>query len=176
MSQFGEIVKQVSSSFREPEYIDAKIRYVERKEDADVCVSENHTMSDYIVLGAFALLNSVTEKKPEIKVFQEKLLAKETIGVWAGSRPYKSVSVESELFLQMSKPLDTIYNILYQGEYKFFGVGLTMTVLLMTQMTDTVVIPEEIIKDVVFENFDDMETAQRNVFMLLKRMTTLICD
>ena len=71
-----EIVKTVEDAFQNPQYVNAKIRYVKSKEEADVCVSRNHTMSDYIVLGAFALFNSIEGKKSELKVYTQKDLKK----------------------------------------------------------------------------------------------------
>ncbi|HIU51093.1 MAG TPA: hypothetical protein IAB70_00465 [Candidatus Merdicola faecigallinarum] len=166
-----EIVKTVEDAFQNPQYVNAKIRYVKSKEEADVCVSRNHTMSDYIVLGAFALFNSIEGKKSELKVYTQKDLKKETIGVWTGNTSYKEVSVESELFLQMFRPLDIIYDTLYKGYFKTMGVGLFMSTVLMHQFADEEAMPKEFMDELIFENFDDTIAAQQNIFTLMKKMT-----
>ena len=171
MKQLEKIVKTVEDAFQKPQYVNAKIRYVKSKEEADVCVSRNHTMGDYIVLGAFALFNSLGGKKSELKVYNQKDLKKETIGVWTGNTSYKEESVESELFLQMFRPLDIIYDTLYKGDFKAMGVGLFMSTVLMHQFADEEAIPKEFMDELAFESFDDTITAQKNVFTLMKKMT-----
>lgn len=170
MEQYAEIVKHVESSFCEPDYVSVQIRYVTNKEDADVCVSKNHSLGDYIVLGSLALFNSVTSKKSEIKVFNQSNLKEEVIGIWHGGF-YKDLTVDSELFLQMIEPLNVVYDSLYQNACKPLGIGLLISTLIMTQLTGSTVIPEEIINEVVFEHFDDTITAQKNIFTLMKRIT-----
>ena len=65
------IVTQVEDSFIVPEYHKVRIRYVGRKQKADVWISLKHSLSDYFVLGSFALSNALTERKPEITVYHE---------------------------------------------------------------------------------------------------------
>ena len=171
MKQLEKMVKTVEDAFQEPRYVNAKIRYVKSKEEADVCVSRNHTMGDYIVLGAFALFNSLGGKKSELKVYNQKDLKKETIRVWTGNTSYKEESVESELFLQMFSPLDIIYDTLYKGDFKAMGVGLFMSTVLMHQFADEEAMPKEFMDELIFENFDDTIAAQQNIFTLMKKMT-----
>ena len=173
MEQFnemeGKIAEHVSHFFHEPEYLNVRILYVTKPEEADFFISKKCTRQDYLVIGTMALLNSITEKKPEIKVFKKKNLKKETVGLYHNSER-KDLLVESELFIQMVKPLDSIYDILYKDGYKFWGIGLSLSTLLMTYYAGGDTIAEQYTKEIHFENFEDTVTAQINVFHLMKNM------
>ena len=99
------IVTQVEEGFIIPEYNEVKIRYVKRKEEADFWVTPEHSLSDYIVLGSFALLNSLTERKPEITVYDEPFSKRSTVTLLSDNRR-KPILVESDLLLQIVDPIN----------------------------------------------------------------------
>lgn len=165
--KFRNIVTQVKDSFLVPEYHEVRIRYVEIKDEADFWLTPEHTLSDYFVLGSFALLNSLKELKPEITVYHEPFSkrSKVTLLSDAGSKP---IWVEADLLLQIVEPINTIYEELYQKEDKFMMVGLGLVTALMPQLAGADMLPSELMEKIWLEDFNDTVTAQKNVFEFLK--------
>ena len=165
--KFRNIVTQVKDSFLVPEYHEVRIRYVEIKDEADFWLTPEHTLSDYFVLGSFALLNSLKELKPEITVYHEPFSkrSKVTLLSDAGSKP---IWVEADLLLQIVEPINTIYEELYQKEDKFMMVGLGLVTALMPQLAGADMLPSELMEKIWLEDFNDTVTAQKDVFEFLK--------
>ena len=159
------IVTQVEEAFIVPEYHEVRIRYVRRKEKADVWITPKHSLSDYFVLGTFSLLNSLTERKPEITVYNKPFLKRSKVLSDTGSKP---LSVEADLFLQIVNPINTIYDELYKNEDKFALVGLGLVTALMPQLAGADMRPSELMQKIYLEDFNDTVTAQKNVFEFLR--------
>lgn len=164
---FRNIVTRVEESFIVPEYHEVRIRYVEKKEDADFWVTPEHSLSDYIVLGSFALLNSLTDWKPEITVYDEPFSKRSTVTLLSGNRR-KPILVESDLLLQIVDPINTIYDELYKREDKFALVGLGLVTALMPQLAGADMLPSELMQKICLKDFSDTVTAQKNVFEFLR--------
>lgn len=166
--QLESIATQVENSFSVPEYLKVRIRYVEEKEDADIWVTPNHSLSDYIVLGSYALLNSLTKRKTEITVYNESFSKLSTVKLWWNAKKSKQIFIEADLLLQIVEPINTIYDKLYKKEDKFAMVGLGLVTALMPQLAGENLLPSELMQKIYMHDFTDTITAQKNVFEFLK--------
>lgn len=165
--ELRNIVTRVEESFIVPEYHEVRIRYVEKKEEADFWVTPEHSLSDYFVLGSFALLNSLTEWRPEITVCNYPYSKRAKITLLLGNRR-KPILVESDLLLQIVDPINTIYDELYKGKDKFAFVGLGLASALMPQLAGADMLPSELMQKICLKDFEDTVTAQKNVFEFLR--------
>lgn len=172
MDRYTEITQKVENNFRVPNYLEQKIKYVSNKESADICVSARHTFGDYLIVGIAALLHSINGVSGDILVYNDNNPATEIIGIAKNSHaPLEKVSVNSELFLQVSKTIDTIYDNLINSDTNILGVGLSITSRLSIQFSDFGEgIPKNIMDELQFTHFDDLLTAQKNAFTLIKKM------
>lgn len=172
-SYYNEIAKKVESGFRIPEFLPQKITYVKRKDSADITISCRHTLGDYLLVGFAALQQSIRNHSGQILVYHDANPSSETIGYAVNPHmPFRTASVNSALFLQLVNIINEIYDELYVEEMKCFGIGLTISMAMNTQFSEIGYgIPEEIISLMKFENFDDLQVAQENALMLLKKMT-----
>lgn len=161
------IVTQVEDSFIVPEYHKVRIRYVGRKQKADVWISLKHSLSDYFVLGSFALSNALTERKPEITVYHEPFSKRSKVTLFTETGQ-KTILVEAKLLLQIVEPINTIYDELYNARDKFSMVGLGLATALMPQFAGADMLPGELMQKICLKDFGDIITAQKNVFELLK--------
>lgn len=168
MAQIEEIIKKAESEFTEPAYVEYKVRYVENKEYADVCVSKNHTLKDYLVMGAVALSKAVKNETGEILVYNLEKENKETFQVIQGGHR-KDAKMNSELLLQVHEPVDEIFKSLYKGELKVSGLGLAMMMSMAAHFSEVNPFSDEITSELKFKNFDDVKTAEENIFFLIKK-------
>lgn len=164
-------IKQTEESFKQPEYVDFKIRYVSDQADAEVCVTKYHTLADYLMVGIFCLAKSVREESGEIRVFNLEEEKTESVVVFDGELA-RDVDMNSEFFLQMCNPVDEICKALYKNapEMTFFGFGLGMSIELMSHFSGCCNIPENIMSKMLFPHFDDTKQAEKNAFELIKAM------
>lgn len=172
MERYKKIAEDVENGFIEPTYIKQEIRYALDEESADICVNAKHSLGDYLVLGIIALENSIVGKSGYISVYNTSSPKIETIGIAQNLHsPLRKVQVDAGTYIQLHKPLEVIYQKLYNGKYKMMGTGLAITTALMMQDAGLEGnIPEEIMSKIVFTSFDDLETAQKNAFFLIKKM------
>lgn len=170
---YGKIAKDVENGFIEPNYQEQKIKYVSDKAMADVTVSSRHTMGDYLLIGITALKRSISGKSGELSVFNERKVKTATIGVATGwHAPLRKAEVDSEIFIQMYEPIEEIYHHLYNGKSPVAGIGLSISTALMLEFSEIGNgIPEEIMTAMKFEHFDDVDMAQKDAFLLIKKMT-----
>lgn len=170
---YSEIAKKVESGFKTPEFLQQRITYVSRKDDADITISCRHTLGDYLLVGFAALQQSIRNHSGLILVYQDANPSSETIGFSLNPHmPFRAASVNSALFLQLVHIIDEIYDDLYVGEMKSFGMGLNISMAMNTQFSEIGYgIPDEIMSNIKFENFDDLQVAQENAYLLLAKMT-----
>lgn len=166
-----KFVNFAETAFSTPDFSGYRIRYVEERDEADVCVSKKHTLADYLVLGFFCLAKSVRKETGEIRVFNLTEELTETVVVLQGNQ-VKNVKMNSELFIQICRPIDIICEKLYQvpTEVRFFGFGLSVSTELMTEFSGVKTISDEIMNQLQFTYFDDTVTAEMNAFFIIKKM------
>lgn len=176
MARYTEIFNEVENNFRVPEYLDQKIRYVSDKNAADICVSARHTLGDYLILGITALSRSINGVSGDILVYNDVNPKTETIGICEGPHaPLKKIDIQSELFLQVDKSIDNIYSNLSNAETFIVGVGLSIVTQLEIQFSDYGQgISKSVMDELQFTHFDDLLTAQKNAFTLVKKMSATI--
>lgn len=166
-----QFVKIAESTFAMPDYTSYRVRYVENREEADVCVSKNHTLADYLVLGFCCLAKSVRKESGEIRVFNLTEEVTETVVVLEENHS-RNVKMNSELFIQICEYVDCTCHALYQNsmEMLFFGFGLSVSTELMTHFSGVNTLPNEVMEQLKFTYFDDTVTAEKNAFFLIKKM------
>lgn len=172
MEHYLKIAEDVEKEFAEPNYLEQRFRYAIDEESADVCINAKHSLGDYLVIGIIALANSIAGKSGDIFVYNKRFPKLDTAGIPINRFSMKKVQVDSNTYMQLHKPIEVIYLNLYKGKHKVLGVGLSIATSLMMQ--DAGVegsIPEEIMSEIKFTSFDDVETAQKNAFFIIKKLT-----
>lgn len=165
----NEFMKQVRAGFDEPVYVDYKIRYVNQPDEADVRISVAHTLADYLVMGAVALAKSVRGETGEILVYDLADERRETIKVFKGNE-YYDAKINSNIFLEIHKPIDTAYNALYVGSPRVMGLGIAVGMTLTTHFAGIEMLPLEIVKKIKFTDFCDTKTAEEDAFILMREI------
>lgn len=170
---YEKIANDVENGFIKPVYLEQKIQYTSDKKSAEVCISRRHNLGDYLVMGIIALQHSINGKAGDILVYNENTSSNETIGVAKGCNfPIRQIEVDSSTYLQVHRPIEEIYQNLYQGEMKVTGIGLNISMALMMHFSELHEgIPECIVKVLQFRHFDDLDTAQKHAFSLIQKMT-----
>lgn len=172
MNNLRQIANDVERKFSEPNYLEHKIRYIPDRENADIIVSTRHTFGDYLLIGIVGLLHSIQGKEGDILVFNDPSPDMDTIGVAIGRHTMRSANVSS-LFMQANKPVEEIYKSLYKGTLSIAGVGLNMSLSMMLEFSDIGNgIPKEIMSELEFHHFDDLKTAEKDAFVLIKKMAS----
>lgn len=173
MEHYEQLAREIEGDFSEPQYLSQRIKYVEDKESADVCVSARHTIGDYLLVGIIALHHSINGKSGDILVFNDDTPEPEIIGVpesW--NKPFRQIAIDTTTYFQTHKAIEEIYKKLYNGKMIVVGIGLNVSVALTVEFSKIGhAIPDEIMSELEFKCFDDMDTAQRNAFNLIKKMT-----
>ena len=173
MNRYKQIAREVEESFLEPQYQPQRITYIEDRESADICISARHTMGDYLLVGIIALQHSINGKSGDILVFNDINPEFDIIGCAASwDASFRQVAVNTTIYFQTHEIIEEIYQKLYKGKLIVSGIGLNISVALMIEFSKLGCgIPKEIMSGVIFENFDDLKTAQENAFHLIKKMT-----
>lgn len=174
MERYLKIAEDVEREFTEPNYLKQRIRYAIDEESADVCINAKHSLGDYLVVGTIALANTIAGKSGDILVYSKRFPELDTVGILSNRSMQKiqKIQVDSNTYMQLYKPIEVIYLNLYKGKHKMLGVGLSIATSLMMQ--DAGVqgsIPEEIMSEIEFTSFDDVETTQKNAFFIIKKLT-----
>ena len=168
--QMSEVFEKIKSEFEEPEFFEHKIRYVENRDDADIMVSCGHTLGDYLILGAVALEKSIFLKQAcTIKVYNQKVqeARNEIVTVHHENNFVEEVTINSELYLQIYKTIDCIYEKTYKGNTPCGLLGLSLTATLPMNLIGKGNMNPKFFEAMKFENFDDLVPAQKNMFDLI---------
>lgn len=165
----NEFMERVRAEFDEPVYVDYKIRYVDQPGEADVRIGANHTLADYLVMGAVALAKSVRGETGEILVYDLADEIRETVKVFKENECYE-VGINSNTFLEIHKPIDEAYNALYVGGTAVLGLGIAVGMTLTTHFAGIDVLPSEIVEKIKFTDFNDIKTAEEDAFILMKEI------
>lgn len=157
MDLYDNIARDIENGFIEPMYLKQKIQYVTDKESADVCISRQHSLGDYLVIGIIALQHSINSISGDILVYNNQNPAIGTIGVakdW--NSPICEIKSDSETYVQICAPVESIYQHLYmKEEHKVLGIGLNISIALMLQFSELHEgIPECIMNQLKFKHFD----------------------
>ena len=168
--QMAEFFEKIKSEFEVPEFYEHKIRYVKNRDDADVTVSCGHTLGDYLILGAVALEKSIFLKQAcYIKVYNQKIqeARNEVVTVYHENNFVEKVTMNSELYLQIYEMIDRIYAETYKGSTPVGLLGLAITTTLPMNLIGKGNMDPKFFDDMMFENFDDLVSAQKNMFDLI---------
>lgn len=172
MERYLKIAEDVEKAFAEPSYLEQRIRYAIDEESADVCINAKHSLGDFLVVGTIALANSIAGKSGDIFVYAKRSPELEIAGIPIGRFSTRKIQVDSSTYMQLHKPVEVIYQNLYKGDHKVLGVGLSIATSLMMQDAGLKgSIPEEIMAEIKFTSFDDLENAQKSAFFLIKKLT-----
>lgn len=168
--QMAEFFKRIKSEFEVPEFYEHKIRYVENRDDADVTVSCGHTLGDYLILGAVALEKSIFLKQAcYIKVYNQKIqeARNEVVTVYHENNFVEEVTMNSELYMQICDTIEHIYAETYKGSTPVGLLGLGITAILPMNLIGKGNMNPKFFDDMMFENFDDLVPAQKNMLDLI---------
>ena len=168
--QMSEFFEKIKSEFEEPEFFEHKIRYVENRDDADAMVSCGHTLGDYLILGAVALEKSIFLKQAcNIKVYNQKIneVRNEVVTVYYENNFVEEVTMNSELYLQICDTIEHIYAETYKGNTPVGLLGLSITATLPMNLIGKGNMNPKFFDAMKFENFDDLVSAQKNMFDLI---------
>lgn len=168
--QMTEFFEKIKSEFEVPEFYEHKIRYVKNRDDADVMVSCGHTLGDYLILGAAALEKSIFLKQAcTIKVYNQKPweARKEIVTIYRENNIMEKTTINSELYLQIYEMIDRIYAETYKGSTPVGLLGLAITTTLPMNLIGKGNMDPKFFDDMMFENFDDLISAQKNMFDLI---------
>ena len=160
--------KKAEAEFDQPTYIDYKVRYVEDRELAEVCVNRNHTLADYLVMGSFALAKALRGETGDLLVYNMAEEQKETVRVFKGKNLY-DVEMRSELFIQVVEPIEEVFGALHKGAPKVAGFGLAVFMAMLTHFSGVNPFPDEVQEDLKFENFENIIGAEMDIFFFIKK-------
>lgn len=164
--------KEEEESFVAPELKAFHIRYVEEGEEADLQVSQNHTIQDFLAIGVVALVKSVekAEDSNEILVSHNTQMATE-VGKLYTSRIPAGRAMPEDALMSVTQKVDYIYQGTYHGKCPAAMVGINFCMCVSAHLLGAEVIPQKEAEDYFsFENFEDTIAAQKKVFTLLTRI------
>lgn len=160
--------EDMSSKFTEPEYNNYRLIYTTDESKADVIISKNHTVLDYMAIGFVALAKADTSDDPVIVAMHEKQNKnnEESCKVFIGNNvhplnPTSLLHVYEEINSIVQKHLS------YEN-FAGFGIGLTLPLYFSCIYNGHFEFPEI---NMEFESFDDILYAQKLAFSNLKEFT-----
>ena len=170
MNRYKQIIEDVEEQFSKPQYLEHKIHYVSNQNDAEICISAQHTMGDYLLVGIRALQRSINGVPGDILVFNNPSPDAETIGTPIGRHTIRKIEINTPIYLQARKPIEDILQHLYKGKHTLpiSEIGLSISFALSLKFSEADRgIPEEIMSKLQFTHFDDVKTAEKDAFILI---------
>lgn len=167
----SKIRKETEESFATPAYKDYKIRYVKDPAEAEVEISRNHTAEDFLTIGVVALAKSLDSQDSSNEILvSHKSMSEAGIGEVYGGNGDGPKQMKENALLQVLEKVDQIFGKLYTG-MPAMGAGINFCMCLTAHFSGVDMIPKEEVEDCLyFEYFDDVMSAQKKVFTLLKRI------
>lgn len=165
--------QELLERFTEPHYLEYKIVPTTEESKADLKISENHNIFDYLAIGIvciFKELTGCTEKTVYVRYKKYPEASESGIQVFTNAGvSYMQPNALSDL-LELNVSQYVLHN--YFKEDKFYCIGATMPDFFL--YSDVTMIHMWLMEfkgiDLKFDKFEDTKAAQQKVFNILKTL------